>query len=125
MSQTFFTGTSRSTGTDTDRKVLGMVDTAGVYLQLLPGTEHEVCLRLKQTLVVRNTDLFEVLVDSRKMKSVANSLTQYPTAQLQVHPNVLESTGSFLIVDEGTSEPRLCRRTPRGVRQHPRQAFWF
>lgn len=85
------TGTSLSTGTDMDRRVLGMVDTSGAYLHLLPRTEHEVRLRLDETLVVGNTDLFEVLVGNHKMKPVADSLVQYPTAQLQLFPNILES----------------------------------
>lgn len=50
------TGTSLSTGTYVDRKVLCTVDTTGAYLHLLPGTEHEVLLRLEETLVVGNTN---------------------------------------------------------------------
>ena len=73
------------------RKVLGTVDAAGAFLYLLPGTDHEIRLRLDETLVVGNTDLFDVLIGNRQMKPVADSLVQYPTAQLQLFPNVLES----------------------------------
>lgn len=67
------TGTALSTGTEVDSKVLGTVDTLGAFLHLLPGTEHEVRLRLEETLVVGNTDLFEVLIGNQQMKPVADS----------------------------------------------------
>lgn len=44
------TFTALSTGTDMDGKVLGTVDTADVYVHLLPEALHEVCL--EETLVV-------------------------------------------------------------------------
>lgn len=42
------TGNSLSTGMDMDCKVLDAVESTGAYLHLLPGTEHEVHLRLEE-----------------------------------------------------------------------------
>lgn len=46
------TSTALSTGTDMDDKVLGTIDTCSTYLHLLPGTLHQVRLRLEETLMV-------------------------------------------------------------------------
>lgn len=83
------TGTSLSAGTDMDRKVSGRREPVSIYYR----ERSIVRLGLEETLVVGNTDLFKVLIGNRQMKSVADSLTRYPTAQLHVYPNLLESTG--------------------------------
>lgn len=98
-----------------DDKVLGTVDTAGAYLHLLPDTEHEVRLRLDDILEVGNTDLFEVLIGNRQVRPVADSLSQYPTVQLQVFPNVLESTG-YSIAIPMTKEGEGSGEEPNGIR---------
>lgn len=81
-----------------DCKVLATVDTSGTFLHLLPGLEHEARLWLEATLVVGSTDVFELLVGNRHMKSVAGSLMKYPRAQLHVYPNVLESMEYLLAI---------------------------
>jgi len=84
------TTTSLSTGTDSERKVLETVDTQDAFFHLLPGTPHEMRLRLEETLVVGDTDLFDLLVGNRQMKPVTDSLVQFPSARLIMLPNVLE-----------------------------------
>lgn len=78
-------------GNDVGWRVMGSAATDDAYLHLLPGTQHEVRLRLEETLVVGNTGLFDLLVGIRQMKPVADSLVQSPTAQLSFNPNVLEA----------------------------------
>lgn len=74
-----------------DRKVLGTVDTTDTYVRLLPGTPHKVHLHLEETLVVGNTDILNLLVGNRQMKPMADSLTQYPTLQLHLYSNLVDS----------------------------------
>lgn len=80
------------------RQVIRSVATEKAYLHLLPGTPHQVRLRLEETLVVGNTDLFDLLVGNRQMKAIADSLSQYPTAHLTFTPNVLEAPSYALRV---------------------------
>ncbi|PNG99631.1 hypothetical protein TSOC_014587, partial [Tetrabaena socialis] len=79
-----------------DSGMLGEVDTQGIKVTLLPGTPHAVDLPLTQTLVVTDSPLFDYLVGNEQMRSVADYVTQYPTARLHFKPNIVEAPGHTL-----------------------------
>ncbi|PNH00703.1 hypothetical protein TSOC_013458 [Tetrabaena socialis] len=60
-------------------------------ITLLPGTPHAMDLPLMQTLVVSDSPLFDYLAGNEQMRSVADYVTQYPTAQLHFKPNIVEA----------------------------------
>lgn len=75
---------SLSMGTDGNGQVLGRIDTSDAYIYLLQNTSHQVRLWLEETLVVGNTELFNLLVGNKQLKLIGECITQNPTAQL--HP---------------------------------------
>lgn len=105
------TSTALATGTNMDCKVLGTIDTTDAYIEILPGTPHEVCLHLEETLMVGNPDLPDLLVGNRQMTPTVDSLTKYPFAQLHWHPNLIEST-SYAITIPMAALPFLHGHTP-------------
>ncbi|PNH00704.1 hypothetical protein TSOC_013459, partial [Tetrabaena socialis] len=85
------TTTRLTSSSQPDSSVLGELDTQGVMITLLPGTPHAVDLPLTQTLVVSDSPLFDYLAGNEQMRSVADYVTQYPTAQLHFKPNIVEA----------------------------------
>ncbi|PNG99615.1 hypothetical protein TSOC_014603, partial [Tetrabaena socialis] len=85
------TTTRLTSSSQPDSGVLGELDTQGIVVTLLPGTPHAVDLPLTQTLVVSDSTLFDFLVGNEQMRSVADYVTQYPTAQLHFKPNIVEA----------------------------------
>ncbi|KXZ42259.1 hypothetical protein GPECTOR_173g205 [Gonium pectorale] len=57
---------------------------------LLPGSRHAVRLPMTETLVVKDTPLFDFLASNPQMHVVADFVTTYPVPQLHFRPNVLE-----------------------------------
>ncbi|PNH10929.1 hypothetical protein TSOC_002303 [Tetrabaena socialis] len=85
------TTTRLTSSSQPDSSALGELDTQGVMITLLPGTPHAVDLPLTQTLVVSDSPLFNYLAGNEQMRSVADYVTQYPTAQLHFKPNIVEA----------------------------------
>ncbi|PNH10576.1 Retrovirus-related Pol polyprotein from transposon [Tetrabaena socialis] len=90
------TSTRLTSSSQPDSGVLGEVDTLGIKVTLLPGTPHAVDLPLMQTLVVPDSPLFDYLVGNEQMRSVADYVTQYPTARLHFKPNIVVAPGHTL-----------------------------
>ncbi|GIL80309.1 hypothetical protein Vretifemale_9484, partial [Volvox reticuliferus] len=90
--------TTLSTSSNPEVSTQEEVDSRGIQLILLPGTQHATALNLTQTLVVDNTPLFDFLVGNEQMHAVADSITQYPTAQLHFLPNLLENPGYVVTI---------------------------
>ncbi|GIL94815.1 hypothetical protein Vretimale_961 [Volvox reticuliferus] len=90
--------TMLSTSSNPEVSTQEEVNPRGIQLILLPGTQHATALNLTQTLVVDNTLLFDFLVGNEQMHAVADSITQYPTAQLHFLPNLLENPGYVVTI---------------------------
>lgn len=113
------TNTALSTG-----MVIGLIDPQDAFVHILPGTQHEVRLRIEETLVVGDTDLFGLLVGNRQMKPVADSLSQYPTAHLTLSPKTLEEPHYSIRHphDQRAPRPPWRGKTQSDVRKHLCQA---
>ncbi len=76
--------------TDTGKSVVGVVDTSGLSIELMPGTPYAVSLPLTETLVVDQPPvMYDILIGNQQMHLVADSLSSYPTPTLTYRPNYI------------------------------------
>ncbi|GIL67190.1 hypothetical protein Vafri_20622, partial [Volvox africanus] len=69
-----------STSSDPEVQTQEEVDVRGQRVTILPGTPHAVTLSPMQTLVVKDTPLFDFLVDNQQMHSVDHAVSDSATA---------------------------------------------